>query len=211
VLHLFPIYINYIHKLNSDLSFAANINDDITTVTSTVSCLNSSFSSSCSGGCTGSYNIPASCPFCSSPTSGSVCNACPKGTYGGAESELPCQLCPYGQTTVFPPSSTSSSTCVDITQSPTSVPTVGPTGTPSSPSRRPTQSPSALYPLVRVEMLLASTHLPFRHPTSGRQHKTALTLFSPSVRHPVLIAAPCAKKHSTIHRSKYVCVCMLFK
>jgi len=151
VLHLFPIYINYIHKLNSDLSFAANINDDITTVTSTVSCLNSSFSSSCSGGCTGSYNIPASCPFCSSPTSGSVCNACPKGTYGGAESELPCQLCPYGQTTVFPPSSTSSSTCVDITQSPTSVPTVGPTGTPSSPSRRPTQSPSALYPLVRVE------------------------------------------------------------
>ena len=138
------------------MSFAANNNDDITTVTSTVSCLTPSYSSSCSGGCTGSYNIPTSCPFCSSPTSGSVCNTCPKGTYGGAEAELPCQLCPYGETTVFPPSSTSSSDCVFITQSPTSAPTVAPTRVPSLaptvvPSGRPTQSPTALYPLVRLE------------------------------------------------------------
>lgn len=138
------------------MSFDANINDDITTVNSTISCLTSSYSSTCSGGCTGSYNVPTSCPFCSPPTSGSACNTCPKGTYGGAEAELPCQLCPFGQTTVFPPSSTSSSACVDITQSPTSVPTAVPTRAPTSspttasPSRSPTQSPTA-YPFVRFE------------------------------------------------------------
>jgi hypothetical protein len=112
--------------LDYDVSFAGNVDDDVTVAGGAVSCANPLYSSAlanCTSGCTGSFVLPASCPVCSAG-SGSICTSCPQGSFGGSGVALVCQLCPYGFTTVFPPSSMSSSACVPVTQSPTLPPTV---------------------------------------------------------------------------------------
>ena len=120
--------------LGTGVAFVGNSQNDLTISGGSVQCLNPAFTTNCTG-CTGSFDVPASCPLCSSPTP-STCTSCPQGTYGGAEAKLACELCPAGYTTFYPPSSTSSSDCVLIT---------------SAPSLRPTQNPTtqvrrALYP-----------------------------------------------------------------
>ncbi len=114
-------------KTNRDILFANNIHDDITTASGTVTCLNATYTTgilNCAG-CTGSYVVAVTCPLCS-PSSPASCPTCPQGTFGGAEAEIDCRLCASGYTTVYPPSSTSSSDCVPITSSPTTAPTFAP-------------------------------------------------------------------------------------
>jgi predicted outer membrane repeat protein len=108
-------------QLDYAMTFAGNLNDDVTVAGGVVTCADPLYQTNCAAGCTGSYDIPASCPICSA---GGACTSCPQGTFGGASVALVCQLCPFGFTTIYPPSSTSSSACVPITQSPTFAPTV---------------------------------------------------------------------------------------
>lgn len=107
-------------QLDYAMTFAGNVNDDVTVAGGVVTCASPTYQTNCAAGCTGSYDIPASCPICSA---GGACTSCPQGTFGGASVALVCQLCPFGFTTIYPPSSTSSSACVPITQSPTFAPT----------------------------------------------------------------------------------------
>lgn len=107
--------------LDYDVLFEGNVNDDVTVAGGAVSCLNPLYSTGLIN-CTGAYNIPASCPVCSAG-SGSSCTSCPQGSFGGSSAALVCQLCPYGYTIIFPPSSVSPSDCVPITASPTRAPT----------------------------------------------------------------------------------------
>lgn len=111
--------------LDYDVAFTGNVNDDVTITGGSVSCLNSLYSTglvNCTSGCTGSYKIPASCPVCSM-SSGSTCTSCPQGSFGGSSAALVCQHCPYGYTTIYPPSSVSPFDCILITDSPTLSPT----------------------------------------------------------------------------------------
>lgn len=115
------------------MRFDGNTNDDITSAGGTVTCANPAYTTgllSCSG-CSGSYDVPLACSICS-PSSVSSCTVCPKGTYGGAEADIACQLCPVGFTTVYPPSSMSSAECVAITDPPTSAPSMRPTTVPTN-------------------------------------------------------------------------------
>lgn len=130
--------------LGSNVTFSGNDADDITTATATVTCANPALATGVANctGCTGSYAVPATCPLCSPASPSTSCTSCPQGSYGGSEAELSCQLCPYGYTTWFPPSSTSSANCVPITDSPTNVPTRQPTTQPTQPPNQATSAPT---------------------------------------------------------------------
>lgn len=111
------------------MTFANDESDDITSAAGTVMCANSNYTTAllnCANGCMGSYVIPSDCQICSAD-SGTTCSSCPKATYSGDEAEIACQLCPYQFTTIHPPSSTSSTDCVPITEPPTAAPTMQPT------------------------------------------------------------------------------------
>lgn len=147
--------------LDYDVAFTGNVNDDVTITGGSVSCLNSLYSTglvNCTSGCTGSYKIPASCPVCSM-SSGSTCTSCPQRSFGGSSAALVCQHCPYGYTTIYPPSSVSPFDCILITDSPTLSPTspgdtVSPTSSPTiaaptvAPTKAPTPSPTTEQPTV---------------------------------------------------------------
>ena len=118
--------------LGSNVSFVSDQSDDITTVAASVTCADPSSVTSllnCNP-CTGSYDIPTDCQICS-PWSTSSCSTCPKGSYGGSEAEISCQLCAYGYTTWYPPSSMNSTDCMPITDPPTIAPTGAPTTVPT--------------------------------------------------------------------------------
>ena len=126
--------------LDANVFFEGNVDNDVTVAAGgRVACANPAYAASvnCSTGCTGTYDIPAACPVCSSGST-STCTACPQGAYGGAGLALPCELCGFGFTTIFPPSSTSVAACVPITSAPSARPT-------QTPSRQPTQTPTLTF------------------------------------------------------------------
>lgn len=152
------------HHAHSDVTFSNEVDDDITSAAGTVTCANSSYTTpllNCSAGCTGAYIIPSDCKICSADSSSGTCSSCPKATYGGTEAAIACRLCPYGFTTVYPPSSTSSADCVPITDSPTQVPT-------NSPSQRPSSMPTVRIYAQGVDEMNARTKTPncfsYAHP-----------------------------------------------
>jgi hypothetical protein len=87
-----------------------NVDSDITSDGGMIACGNPASPTplmNCATGCTGSYVVPPDCPICSAGIefAATKCTNCPKGSYGGTEAELSCQLCSYMSTTVYPPSS----------------------------------------------------------------------------------------------------------
>lgn len=115
--------------LGSDVLFEGNADGDISTEGGSVTCANPLSPLNCDP-CSGAFDIPVECAVCSSPGP-STCPTCPQGSYGGAEANFGCALCPYGYTTIYPPSATSSAECVPITEPPTVAPTGQPTTTPT--------------------------------------------------------------------------------
>ena len=115
--------------MGSHITFLDNEEDDITSAGANVSCLNPALTTgvvNCTG-CFGSFVVPSACPLCSPTSPATVCTTCPKGSYGGTEAELSCQLCPYRYTTIYPPSAMSQAACEPITEPPTTAPTQEPT------------------------------------------------------------------------------------
>ncbi len=101
--------------LGPNVLFEGNVGDDATVAAGgRVTCTNPAYAASidCATGCTGSYNVPLTCPICSSSTPAGSCTTCPQGSYGGTDVALACELCGYGYTTIYPPSSTSVADCV---------------------------------------------------------------------------------------------------
>ncbi len=168
--------------LGADVLFEDNVADDVTVATgSSVACANPAYAASvnCTTGCTGSYDIPAACPVCSSGTPAGTCGTCPQGSYSGGA--LPCQLCAFGFTTIFPPSSVSVAACVPITDSPTIRPTQQPSRTPSTrptqlPSQTPSQRPTTAAPSQRPSRLPTGaptlTFRPTQRPTTASPTST---------------------------------------
>ena len=146
--------------LDANVLFESNVDNDLTVAAGgSVACANPAYAASvsCSTGCTGSYDIPAACPICSSSSApAGTCGTCPQGSYSGGA--LPCELCGFGFTTIFPPSSTSVAACVPITSAPSAQPT-------QVPSRQPTQTPTLTFSPTQSPTTANPTTTPSSQPT----------------------------------------------
>lgn len=105
---------------------------------------------------------------------------------------MSCQLCAYGYTTYFPPSSLSSTDCLPITESPTTSPTRTPTTSPTStfskspsfsPSSSPTLTPSVQPTLVSftAEKRMKQSDIINGKKNPSWAHPLVLSLISPKL------------------------------